>query len=166
MARAPDRAGKSAAMAASKAAPLLLSGALLAGGGAVAWRELRRELPPPCRAVGVYLSDEAVSGQLGFAPAPWSLRLWHGHVGRDFARLTVPLYEVSAPFPEALPWLWIPRKRTEVHAALQLSRRGTWEVLSLLEDESVSVTAVERPQPMRTDDILAAESGKSVRSEE
>ncbi|CAK0807748.1 unnamed protein product [Prorocentrum cordatum] len=117
MASAGSRAGR-------RAAPLLAGAALLGGGVALGARELSRELPAPCRVVALHLQDPAVRNQLGFSAAPWSLRLWHGQVDEVFARLTVPLFEVQAPLPELLPWLRVPRRRSELHAALERTPSG------------------------------------------
>ncbi|OLP90520.1 hypothetical protein AK812_SmicGene27899 [Symbiodinium microadriaticum] len=81
-------------------------------------------------------------------------------VGDCFARITVPLYEESHPFPETLPWFRLPRHRSQVHAALEQRPGVGWVVLSLLEDAGIA----EGLKPRRTDDIVAAESGRSVPS--
>ena len=62
-----------------------------------------------------------------------------------FARLSVPLYEASA----------VPRRRAQVQAALELRPEG-WVLLSLLEEPSEASHGA-----VRTDDVLAAESGRS-----
>eukprot|EP00439_Symbiodinium_sp_Y106_P066200 s1758_g10.t1 len=81
-------------------------------------------------------------------------------VGDCFARITVPLYEETHPFPETLPWFRLPRHRSQVHAALEQRPGVGWVVLSLLEDAGIA----EGLKPRRTDDIVAAESGRSVPS--
>merc|ERR1719487_1816231 len=116
-----------------RAVPLLAGGTLLASGSALAYRELRRELPAPLQVVALHLEDPNVCRDLGFSVAPWSIRLWHGHVDNYFARLTIPLFEVQAPLPDLLPWLRVARWRCSVHAALQSHRSGSaccWELVS------------------------------------
>ncbi|CAK9022649.1 unnamed protein product [Durusdinium trenchii] len=77
-------------------------------------------------------------------------------VGEHFARITVPLYEVQSPMA-SWPWLRWPTRRSQVHAALERRRAG-WMVLSLLEEPAGAAAPT-----LRTDDIVAAERGSSVR---
>ncbi|CAE8646625.1 unnamed protein product [Polarella glacialis] len=150
---------------AGAAKPLLVGGALFVGGLALAGKELWQELPEPCQVVALHLADPKVQAELGFVAAPWSTRLWHGQVDPHFARLTVPLYEVSAPFPSALPWLRLPHRRSELHASLERRPNGgSWQLLSMLEDLGVAAAEAAGPTPRRTDDIVAAETGLSVPS--
>mmetsp|Transcript_50630 Transcript_50630/g.104486 ORF Transcript_50630/g.104486 Transcript_50630/m.104486 type:complete len:192 (-) Transcript_50630:21-596(-) len=149
-----------AQLSAPRIVPLLAGGSVAVAGGCLALAELRRELPEPCKVVKAQLSDPVVQQGLGFKAAPWSVRLWHGQVGDCFARITVPLYEETHPFPETLPWFRLPRHRSQVHAALEQRPGVGWVVLSLLEDAGIA----EGLKPRRTDDIVAAESGRSVPS--
>merc|ERR1712194_133391 len=147
---------------AGRAAPALVGTALLGGGSYYAWCEWSRELPAPCKVIARSLEDPAMHRQLGFQVAPWSMRLWHGTIDSYFARVVVPIYEVYAPMP-ALPWFQWARRRSEILAGLQLMPSGEWRVNSLLENP---VEGVEAPEPLRTDDIIAGESGRSVRQSE
>merc|ERR1712224_893652 len=116
------------------------------------------EVPPPFETVRRALEAPGIRSQIGVDIAPLSFQLWHGHVGTDFARFSVPLLEAWAPFPSVLPWVSIYRKRTEVQAAVALGPQG-WVLLQLsIQDDSL---AAER-KPLRTQDIVAAETGSSV----
>mmetsp|Transcript_63095 Transcript_63095/g.137109 ORF Transcript_63095/g.137109 Transcript_63095/m.137109 type:complete len:159 (+) Transcript_63095:41-517(+) len=148
-----------------QAVPLVASGALCIGGGSLLVGEFQRELPEPCQVVAAHLEHPDVSRQLGFVAAPWSIRLWHGHVGDHFARVSFPLFAPRVPFPDSLPWLRIIWRRSTVHAALSRGLTGEWEIVSLLEDDGVARDgAAGAPTPRRTDDIIAAETGRSVRT--
>merc|ERR1719434_685209 len=68
---------------------LLTGGVLFAGGGVLAVRELRRELPTPCQVLVRHLETPDVQAQLGFKVAPWSFRLWHGDVGELLCNIAV-----------------------------------------------------------------------------
>eukprot|EP00747_Dinoflagellata_sp_TGD_P167826 gnl/TRDRNA2_/TRDRNA2_193009_c0_seq1.p1 gnl/TRDRNA2_/TRDRNA2_193009_c0~~gnl/TRDRNA2_/TRDRNA2_193009_c0_seq1.p1 ORF type:complete len:172 (+),score=21.06 gnl/TRDRNA2_/TRDRNA2_193009_c0_seq1:44-517(+) len=149
-----------AAQSARATLPLLAGGALFAGGSAYAAKEFCwRELPPPCQVVARHLEEPSIRSQLGFPPAPWSLRLWHGNVGEHFARVTVPLFEAWSPLPQTMPWLRLFRKRSVLHAALE-HVGDDWIFVNLLLEDS-SAGSQDRPAPRRTDDILAAEQGRS-----
>ncbi|CAK9107049.1 unnamed protein product [Durusdinium trenchii] len=78
-------------------------------------------------------------------------------VGEHFARITVPLYEVQSPMA-SWPWLRWPTRRSQVHAALERRPGLGWMVLSLLEEPAGAAAPT-----LRTDDIVAAERGSSVR---
>mmetsp|Transcript_20622 Transcript_20622/g.30725 ORF Transcript_20622/g.30725 Transcript_20622/m.30725 type:complete len:159 (+) Transcript_20622:2-478(+) len=144
-----------------KAAPLLVGGAMIAGSVTFAMQEWNKELPIPCQVLQRHLASDTMQEQLGFQVIPWSFKFWHGQVNNDFARLSVPLFGWIAVLP-CVTSLEVPRRRSELYAAMEKTPTGEWRIINLLEDPKDSERAVKAPTPKRTDDIMAAETGQSV----
>mmetsp|Transcript_60060 Transcript_60060/g.113218 ORF Transcript_60060/g.113218 Transcript_60060/m.113218 type:complete len:225 (-) Transcript_60060:117-791(-) len=135
------------------AVPLLGGGTFLSAGGLlIFWRHLKdgqeeakphwtirrwRDLPVPVEVLCKHLQDPEQQRKLGYSVAPWSVRLWQGFIDHYFAHLTVPLFEIYAPFPGVLPWFGIPRKRSSICVALKRVDRARghgWILVSLIDE--------------------------------